>query len=104
MQYTVDYFIEKFSAIPEENWTTGTTINHKGQKCALGHCGVGVDELENLTDEAFILTEILKPLYKDHILTLGPWEIVTNINDRHSVLGTPKQRILTALQTVKSQS
>jgi len=46
--YTVDYFIEKFEAIPGENWTiddTGVKADNPllqqdlAKRCALGHCG-----------------------------------------------------------------
>lgn len=40
MEYTVDYFIEKFKRIPAEQWTIGTFISlNATQRCAYGHCG-----------------------------------------------------------------
>ena len=40
-KYTVDYFLEKFDAIPEEKWTTRAFSNDEGQRCAEGHCSDG---------------------------------------------------------------
>jgi hypothetical protein len=37
-QYTRDYFIAKFEAIPEELWTT-RVFRDGGKCCAMGHCG-----------------------------------------------------------------
>jgi hypothetical protein len=47
MQYTVDYFIDKFEKIPEELWCVESfTIITLGQSCALGHCGYS--DFENI--------------------------------------------------------
>jgi hypothetical protein len=43
--YTVDYFIDKFTAIDDELWTTENYHDGNGCKCALGHCGMN-DECE----------------------------------------------------------
>jgi len=37
--YDFDFFIDKFEAIPENNWCTGTFLDAGGRCCALGHCG-----------------------------------------------------------------
>jgi len=38
--YDVDYFIQKFEAIPEEKWTAGMYYNSETEACCvLGHCG-----------------------------------------------------------------
>jgi len=37
MEYTVDYFIKKFEAIPENKWFIGG-YEDGYKKCALGHC------------------------------------------------------------------
>ena len=37
--YDVDYFIEKFSAIPDSRWFMGDYFSDDGTRaCALGHC------------------------------------------------------------------
>ncbi|WP_285011232.1 hypothetical protein [Pedobacter faecalis] len=40
MNYTLDYFIEKFEAIPEDKWTTNEFADEQGRCCAFGHCGM----------------------------------------------------------------
>ena len=98
MKYDIDYFIAKFSAIPEEKWCTGKFMNDTGQCCALGFCLPGykgtaeLDE-ENNTEFLSIQTIFGKIKYKD----------ITDINDRRSVgfkQPTPKQRVLAALEFI----
>jgi hypothetical protein len=87
-QYTRDYFIAKFEAIPEELWTTGEF--KEGEKCcAFGHCGVNLDCCHNEESEGLIRL----------MLQLGEF-VVTAINDGEHPdyqQPTPKQRILAAL-------
>lgn len=42
MKYDLEYFITKFSAIPECDWTEGNLEDQDNPecKCALGHCSV----------------------------------------------------------------
>lgn len=90
-KFTAQYFIDKFEAIPEENWCIGNYMDNKGGYCAYGHCGarLGVDD----TEESRALQNILH----DH---------VGEINDGLKKYGldklgtTPKQRILEALRRV----
>lgn len=93
MTFTVDYFIAKFEAIPEEKWCTGVFENHVGQKCALGLCGGGITNPE--ATEAYALTEI----FEDNRLN------ITSVNDskrqKKYHQPTPKQRVLAALRDIK---
>lgn len=98
MQYTIDHFIKKFEAIPEENWTTGKFINASGQKCALGHCMVD-DKL--LSPEFHALREI----FCSDKFVIGT--NIGDINDGNDDLfqqSTPKQRVLAALNDVKKRA
>ena len=93
--YDADYFIAKFSAIPDENWGTQLYVNEKGQKCGLGHCGVkpGLEK----PPEAVSLLNLF-----DSFLGQG----VTGVNDYVSPWfpqETPKARILAALQAIKEK-
>lgn len=36
--YSIDYFIKKFEAIPSAKWTTSVFSDWMGNSCALGHC------------------------------------------------------------------
>jgi hypothetical protein len=94
-KYDVDYFIKKFEAIPEENWTSGVFERSDGSRCALGHCG-RLDGCD--TPEANALDTLLSG---DEYGGLTPW-----INDVLSDLHpqpTPKQRILAALRDIKAK-
>ncbi len=38
IKYLIEQFTRKFSAIPEDRWTTGEVQNKKGKRCVFGHC------------------------------------------------------------------
>jgi len=41
MKYDIQYFIDKFEAIPAEKWTRGVVYDASNDTyCALGHCGI----------------------------------------------------------------
>lgn len=63
--YTIQYFIDKFEAIPEEKWCTHTQQNDKGQRCAFGHC-MPLEELQTGSNSTRYGTETEegKALYK----------------------------------------
>lgn len=88
MEYDIDYFIEKFEAIPEEKWGIGKFSDQDGRCCALGHCGEG---MFHSTEESNALSSLL-------IFPAG-------INDGDAMwnhLGpTPKLRILNFLKSLK---
>lgn len=90
-EFTVEYFIAKFEAIPEEKWCT-RFFEQQGQRCALGHCGM-TDV--GSTDEAGALINLFG--------TVGM--SVTEINDDHPVMKgpTPKQRVLAALRDLQKK-
>lgn len=92
MKYDVDYFIEKFEAIPEDKWITGNFIDWKGRCCALGHCGV-VDS--SFSEEASALNFIVRSALYTNIV---------DVNDGYNFKyrqPTPKQRVLAVLRKVK---
>lgn len=91
MEYTVNYFIRKFEAIPEEMWCVGA-YTYGDRHCAYGHCGI-----DKSFDEADALF----------------WMFTSNLNAQSSPISvndgkcpaykqpTPKQRILAALYDIK---
>jgi hypothetical protein len=89
-KYDVDYFIEMFEAIPEDQWTTGyyTDPENPEKHCVLGHCAARAGDqmgcqLQVLLEEKF--------------------PNVVYVNDRATFLGdTPKKRILKALRMIKN--
>jgi hypothetical protein len=97
--YTVDYFITKFSAIPDDQWFVGEFQNPvvPSQQCAYGHCGCTPTEQENAE------ANILDRLFRDHDLNVA----CVNDGDDSKMAGdfnhlpTPKARILAALESFK---
>jgi len=90
-EYTVDYFIKKFEAIPEENWISGRYLSTDGY-CALGHCG---ERRWGFTPESLALVD----LFFDYELA------VASVNDGNSYMfpqPTPKQRVLAACRYIKA--
>jgi hypothetical protein len=96
-QYTVDYFIQKFEAIPEHKWYIGGHVdpNDETRCCAYGHCGER--RHKSITLESQALFELF--------FQFGLHD-VSEINDRRECgynQTTPKQRILSALYDIKNK-
>jgi hypothetical protein len=101
--YTVDYFIQKFEAIPDEKWTTGTYTRCEYKHCALGHCGTEIIEKPRLFFKTKFTPEgkALENLFKIHFP-----ESITRINDGEVdqyQQPTPKARILAALRDIQKK-
>jgi hypothetical protein len=98
--YTVDYFIKKFQAIPEENWLVGDYQNEDKTKfCALGHCGGTSNSFYNKDNKEYsLLSEMCLSILNRSIV---------NINDgtcpRTFPQSTPKKRVLAALLQIKAK-
>lgn len=102
--FTIDYFVEKFSAIPSEKIGEGSIYDH----CALWYCGVTIDRQVGgyaMTDEARALAEIFRPALANInpllVLNSNADDIVSDVNDRDLFGAKPKERILNALQRAK---
>lgn len=103
-KYTVDYFIRKFSRIPEENWICGLSYRGSEQNCALGHCGSSTSPSN---PEAKALTKII-----NRVCRLSAWEIndcsdetylaVKQHGPVYALGENPKQRILAVLELAKA--
>lgn len=108
MEYTVDYFINKFEKIPEDKWITGMIgLNsiENSPKCALGHCGIDESFLNETKD-----SKALKEIFSNTSFTSsispirGGTDCIWKINDgyiKEYQQETPKQRILAALYDIK---
>jgi hypothetical protein len=103
-KFTVDYFIEKFSKIPDKNWCTQYLLSSLGKSCALGHCGVRSNNIIAFGgiehEEGSALAKILAPVSMQD----AEYSVVYEINDGHNYnykQPTPKQRILAALYDIK---
>lgn len=94
MQYTSQYFIDKFEKIPEERWITNDFSNDIGC-CAMGHCGMTYFSLSSDEKEAVALSN----LFNDRIRASVP--TVNDDRDSNYPQPTPKQRILAALRDIQ---
>lgn len=101
MKYDLDYFITKFSAIPECDWLEGSLQGDEPEcKCALGHCNV--TDLDRITqEEAIALIKIFGGKYASEC------DVVYDVNDGNSSRykgNNPKERILNRLNELKDAS
>lgn len=94
-KYTVDYFIAKFTAIPDEKWCVEKYESKSGERCALGHCGRR--PLKG-SEEAKALGE----LFWDRENGLEVPSVNDGRDDRFPQ-PTPKARILAALEFIKTK-
>jgi hypothetical protein len=117
--YTVDYFINKFAAIPAHQWYIGGFVGMNGDihaRCANGHCGI--DDASDGTEESEALKSLFRlldlttsyksaPLIINNIIneTRRFWSYkAACVNDgitREYQQQNPKQRILAALYDIK---
>jgi len=108
MEYNRQYFIDKFSAIPDEQWISGDLHDENtGASCALGHCGVrqGNGGAYKYTPEAEALIKVLTPKSRQDYAIVVNAHFVTDANDNESLSGeqicdessTPRERILIKL-------
>ena len=91
-EFTIDYFIEKFEAIPESQWCIKTTEDEFGRKDASGHCGV--KRSGPLTREALVLNKFV---YTDYLC-------ISYVNDgtlAAATGSTPKARVVNVLKKLK---
>jgi hypothetical protein len=95
-QYTVDYFIAKFEAIPEELWTIGDYVDQAGRCCALGHCGIRYEPGKSCNEEGDALVDLFK------LISNSPPQ-VNDHAEGHYTQPNAKQRILAALHDIKAK-
>lgn len=113
MEYTVDYFIEKFKNIPEQYWASGV-FNKDKAFCAQGHCMgyAGIDaisalkgiktkpEVAKMFPEWNALIELFRPFNAPDRIGVA---LINNGDHPDYKQDTPKQRILAALQDIKGK-
>ena len=107
--HTVEYFIAKFEAIPDDKWHVGSYDGPDNSHCALGHCGEYPASPEN--HEARTLTGLLMHVRGDTSLRArtipgsggnGPAVVNDGKSSRYQQ-PTPKARILAALRDVQAK-
>ncbi len=95
IKYNINYFIRKFSAIPENKWTT-FEYGENDIHCVFGHCGMRKKDISiegNAEAEAFV--ELFDAKVR-----------IVQINDGyncHYQQLTSKARILAALYDLKAE-
>lgn len=107
MQYTVDYFIQKFEAIPEGEWCTREFISGN-KRCARGHCYISLKthtEIRHYSETSHPIAAEDSALLK-LFNSIGESAATVNNGDYFGDDGkynqpTPKQRILAALYDIK---
>lgn len=91
-KYTLEYFIKKFSEIPDSQWATKKFVIGD-RKCAFGHCGA-IQSAQD-TNESKALMKLLS--------TLGTMDLF-DVNDGkkpYAHLGsTPKERVINYLKSL----
>lgn len=90
--YNRDYFIAKFEAIPDDQFTIGAYV-HRGARCAAGHCMT----LDSPPGELGALCALFPPAFKGDNFDSGVVRINDRQDERYQVLGA-KNRILAALR------
>lgn len=113
MQYTVDYFIDKFSSIPDSLFVVDRLHDGDGGKCVNGWCGVMDCQKPTIESSALQkVMSILKITWFGHgdttIDSIWDYEdysiMAVYINNgwtNEYPQPTPKQRILAALYDIK---
>lgn len=101
MNYDVDYFINKFQAIPEERWCIETTEDDHGRHCAWGHIVRPKCRIDDFINEGRDLMTLLRDAGLDK--SGDPSSINNGWDDRYQQ-PTPKQRILAALYDIKAMT
>lgn len=89
---TVEYFIKKFEAIPEEKWCV-EDFNVEGKSCAFGHCGC-IDS-DSLTEESIELGLLFAKYTKSGVTAINDG-LYPPFNKGH-----PRSNILAALYEMK---
>lgn len=105
-RFDIDFFISKFSAIPDERWCEADFNNKLGQSCALGHCGV-LRSSELMFDGETDIVAVHPSRAEGRAL----WEIlrcnigsVNNGGNPRYQQPTPRARILAALHDAKAKA
>lgn len=99
IKYDVDFFIDFFTAIPEDRWCT-LWFTDGDKHCAAGHV-IFFKNYPNNT-ESYKIFEVLYNLFDSN----GMYQNITGISDGIDInyqQSTPKQRILAALRNIKNK-
>jgi hypothetical protein len=97
MKYDVEYFINKFEAIPSNLWC-GDTFTLGERRCALGHCGY---RTQNTVTGPDTTIETAEGMALDALFLKNGMD-VTTVNDSGILYGiNPKDQILRVLYSIR---
>jgi hypothetical protein len=115
MQYTVDYFIDKFEKIPEEKWLVGSQGYDNSAHCAIGWCknrggaygdaNITHPQFTSYSEEALHLANLIAILPIEQLQNInGGWNVAYLNNGKIDEYQqpTPRARILAALYDIKN--
>lgn len=97
-KFNLEYFIKKFSDIPEEKWTTGQFVDESGCMCAYGHCGdrKGQEDGKESKDLSRIIMD------KDEVWPYHLADINDGNYDHEETYGNnPKDRVVNYLKSLR---
>lgn len=104
MTYTIDYFLDKFSKIPEELWCIKALQNFSEgfeQRCFIGWCYPAGVDVEKQSEQGIYCEENMASARLFTKLKSLRSEI-NNGEDPKYQQPTPRQRILAALRDIKA--
>jgi hypothetical protein len=90
--YTIEHFLTKFAAIPEEGVVTGANMLAEDKRCALGWCMVKFDRFYVIGPEYVALNHFAYGLLN------ADMAVINDGRDKRFKQETPKQRVLAALK------
>ena len=104
-QFTLEYFIDFYSKIPDEKWCTGFLYlpNYKKashQCCALGHLGLRQHIQINNNDRAKALQSFFNTDPSGRPSAVPVIQINDDVCNFYIEGSTPKQRIINALKSL----
>ena len=97
----INYYIQKFKSIPEDQWLEGQLIDEKGRCCALGHCGCRREHVNESKCLHFLFRMGKYSAHVDHIndgVCFHVWVTYYKL----PLLNHPKARILQFLNWLKN--
>jgi hypothetical protein len=99
-KYDAMYFIKKFDAIPENEWTILNYVEYDSftnsvDKCVMGHCNAHYD-YDNKEATA------LRSLFEDNIHIFASQVNDGFVNGSYELGNNPKERILNALYLINA--
>lgn len=95
MNYDINHFINKFTAIDDDQWCVGKNVDSDGRRCALGWCMMN---LIGKPFQLFIGNEYINLNYLAHTHLNTDMSMINDGKDKRYKQSHPKARVLAALK------